>query len=242
MENLADRLLAIMDRKDHWAWPAFLRPGLARAELATHFRHEYHTYVRDFPIMLARVLGLGPPDDVRRTLAANVYEEQTGGLSFGVSHPDLFLEMMEGLGLDRVALSSPEGLVPEAVAYRAMLDRVSSRPPWIVGAAVLGIFVEGSVNERATLAGSRSEPPLEEAIALHPLVRHHGCPPAAMRLVRAHRMVEGGHRQDAWNAVLGHAPAARGAHDAIVAAMDEALALWLSYRDGVARAMGLVRQ
>lgn len=240
--DLRERLLSVMDGKDHWAWPLFTRPGLTRVQLAIHFRHEYHTYVRDFPVLLARLLGQGPPDDVRIALAANVYEEQTGGLSLGVSHPELFLEMMSGIGLDRASiLSASPALEPEALEYRDMLDRVSVQAPWIVGAAVLTIFVEGSVNERATLAGTRTELPVEQAIAQHPLVRHYGCDPAKMRLVRAHRAVEGGHRDDAWNMVLGHAKGPPDLQEQIVEAVLQARALWLAYRDGVARAMSLDR-
>lgn len=238
--NLRERLLAIMDAKDHWAWPRLTRPGLTREQLATHFRHEFHTYVRDFPVLLARVLGQGPPPDVRAALAENVFEEQTGRLSVGTSHPDLFLEMMDGLGIARAAIEAPEpALVPEARAYRAFLDRVSASPPWIVGAAVLAIFVEGSVHERAELAGARAEKPVDEAIGAHPMVAHYGCPPEKMRLVRAHRAVESGHRRDAWRMVLGHVQP--GEPEAIVGAMREAHAAWLAYRDGVARAMGLSR-
>jgi pyrroloquinoline-quinone synthase len=239
-DDLRERLLSVMDRKDHWAWPHFTRPGLTRAQLLTHFRHEYHVYVRDFPVLLARVLGQGPPDDVRRALAENIYEEQTGRLSFGVAHPELFLEMMDGLGVGRdlVAANEP-ALVPEAVAYRALLDRRSGEAPWVVGAAVLTIFVEGSVHERAELAGTRALPPEDEAIRAHPMVAYYGCPPEKMRLPRAHRAVEAGHRRDAWAMVLGHADARTAG--GVVAAVEEALAGWLAYRDGVARAMGLGR-
>ncbi len=80
---------------------------------------------------------------------------------------------------------------------------------------------------------------MDEAILAHPMVKHYGCPPAMMRLPRAHRMVEAGHRRDAWDMVLGHAEASNG--EAIVSAVEEALGAWLAYRDGVARAMGLVR-
>jgi pyrroloquinoline-quinone synthase len=238
-DALRERLLAVMDRKDHWAWPHLTRPGLTRAQLLVHFRHEYQVYVRDFPVLLARVLGQGPPDDVRRALAENIYEEQTGKLSFGVPHPELFLEMMDGLCLGRAAVAAPEpALAPEALAYRALLDRRSVAAPWVVGAAVLTIFVEGSVHERAELAGTRALPPEEEAIRAHPMVAHYGCPPEKMRLPRAHRAVEGGHRRDAWQMVLGHA---EGAAEDVAAAVEEALAAWLAYRDGVARAMGLAR-
>lgn len=229
-----------MDRKNHWAWPYFTRPGLSREQLLLHFRHELHTYVHDFPVLLARVLGQGPPDDVRQALAANIAEEQTGYLSFGVAHPELFLRMMEGLGYSRSQLLRPEPpLVPEALEYRSFLDRVSLEPPWIVGAAVLTIFVEGSVHERAEREGRREEVPVEEAIAEHPLVKFYGCPKEAMLLTRAHRAVEGGHREDAWKMLLDHAPRDAAGQEAIVRAMERALEGWLRYRDGVARAMGL---
>ena len=238
-DALKERLLSIMDRKDHWAWPHLTRPGLSRAQLLAHFRHEYQVYVRDFPVLLARLLGQGPPEEVRRALAENIYEEQTGGLSIGVSHPALFLEMMEGVGLSQAELEA-QPLEPEAVRYRNLLERVSAQPPWQLGAAVLTIFVEGSKHERLELEGKREHLPVEEAIAQHTLVRCYGCQKEKMRLVRAHRAVEGGHRKDAWNMVLGHVgDGALG--EQVVRAAEEAHRAWIEYRDGVARAMGLAR-
>ena len=52
VESLRERLLAVMDRKSHWAYPALTRPGLSRDQLLLHFRHEYLVYVRDFPVLL----------------------------------------------------------------------------------------------------------------------------------------------------------------------------------------------
>ena len=63
--NLEEQLLSVMDEKDHWAWKHFTRPGLSKEQLTVHFRHEFVTYVRDFPVLLARVLGQGPPTNVR---------------------------------------------------------------------------------------------------------------------------------------------------------------------------------
>jgi len=242
-DELRERLLAVMDRKHHAGWPAFTRPGLSRAQLETHFAQEWAVYVRDFPVLLARVLGQSPPDDVRRALAENLYEEQTGGLSRGVSHPELFLRMMDGLGIDRARIAGAT-LLPTSAVYRAFLDESSSSPPWVIGAAVLTVFVEGSVHERAELSRAdergaipRDDPAtVERAIAEHPMVKHYGCPPSAMDLVRAHRAVEGGHRKDAWRMVLEHA---RGHEASIVEHVERALRLWLAYRDGVCRAAGI---
>lgn len=237
---LQERLLTIMDRKDHWAWPRFTQPGLSKDQLLVHFRHEYQVYVRDFPVLLARTLGLGPPAKVRAALAENIYEEQTGKLSVGVPHPELFVDMMSGIGITRAQLEATEpALEPEAIAYRAFLDEVSVRDPWPLGAAALTIFVEGSRHERADVEGTREHAPIETAIAEHPLVKHYGCPPEKMRLARAHREVEGDHRDDAWSMILDYVPESGALFDAVFETVERSLTLWLSYRDGVARAMGL---
>jgi len=238
--DLEERLLAVMDQKDHWAWPQFTRPGLSHAQLAIHFRHEFLTYVRDFPVLLARVMGQGPPTEVREALARNIDEEQTGHYSLGISHPELFLQMMDGLGIARTGIESGP-IEPEAVAYRALLERQSAAPPWFIGAAVMTVFVEGSVHERKERGGGGEKPAVEQAILAHPMVQFYGCPPAAMRLVRAHRAVEGDHRKDAWDMLLRHVPLEGPDADAVVTAVGQAHQAWLAYRDGVARAMGLER-
>jgi len=232
---LQERLLTVMDGKHHHSWPAFTKPGLTRDQLTIHFANEWGIYVRDFPVLLARVLGHGPPDDVRRPLAENIYEEQTGGLSGGVPHPELFLRMIDGLGIERSRITEGE-LLPEARAYRAFLDDVSQSSPWVVGCAVLTIFVEGSVHERDELAATRKHLPVEEAIDKHPMVAFYGCPREAMGLVRAHRAVEGAHRKDAWRMVLDHAD---GHQNEIVAAVERAEGLWHAYRDDVCRVAGI---
>ena len=236
-----ERLLAIMDQKHHWAWPALTRPGLSRQQLLVHFRHEYATYVRDFPILLARALGQTPADvaDVRRALAENLYEEQTGGLSRSAAHPELFLRMMEGLGFARAQFDDRD-LCEAARAYKEWLLATSIAQPWQAAVALLTIFVEGSVNERGELSGIYVRPRGETAVERHPLVVHYGCPREAMALVRAHGDVEGGHREDAWRMLLDHT-AEPSIAKAVVDTCMEGLVRWHRYRDGVAEAMGLSR-
>jgi pyrroloquinoline-quinone synthase len=241
--TLRERLFAVMDAKHHWAYPALTRPGLTQRQLLAHFRHEYLVYVRDFPVLLARALGITPPlADVRRALAENLYEEQTGGLSRSAAHPELFLRMMAGLGFAASEfVDDDEALHPAARAYRGFLLDAACTPPWQSAVGLLTIFVEGSVHERAELEGTYERQHGDEAVRAHPLVAHYGCPPEAMELTRAHAAVEGGHRRDAWRVVLAHAPDSSPEADAVAGVCEQALALWLAYRDGVAVAMGLTR-
>jgi len=235
-----ERLLAIMDQKHHWAYPSLTRPGLSRAQLLEHFRHEYSVYVRDFPVLLARCLGQVPDlIEVRRSLAENLYEEQTGGLSKSAPHPELFLRMMEGLGFSRSQFDDSD-LHPAARSYKDWLFATSAKGPWQAAAALLTIFVEGSVHERAELSGTYKRPRGDDAVARHALVVHYGCPPEAMQLVRAHGDVEGGHRSDAWRILLENASDPEVANTVVSTCMD-ALVRWHRYRDGVAERMGLER-
>jgi pyrroloquinoline-quinone synthase len=232
-----------MDRKHHWAYPALTQPGLSREQLFAHFRHEFLVYVRDFPVLLGRALGQVPPfDEVRHALAENLYEEQTGGLSGTAAHPQLFLRMMRGLGFEADAFADDDGwLHPAARRYRDFLRERASAAPWQAAVALLTIFVEGSVNERAELAGTYVRRRGEDAVREHPLVKIYGCPPEAMELARAHAQVEGGHRADAWRMLLPYAPDGSSAALAAAATCDEALAIWHAYRDGVAERMGVRR-
>jgi pyrroloquinoline-quinone synthase len=246
---LRERLLAVMDRKHHWAYPSLTRAGLTRDQLFVHFKHEYLVYVRDFPVLLARVLGNVPAvDEVRRALAENVYEEQTGGLSRTDAHPALFVKMMEGLGYppsafeDAADIDEDAWMHPAARRYRDFLRERSAAPPWQAAVALMTVFVEGSVNERAELAGTFVRKRGEAAVREHALVKFYGCPPEAMVLTRAHADIEGSHRADAWRMVLGHTPEGSDAERAAGETCEQALELWLGYRDGVAERMGLQRK
>jgi pyrroloquinoline-quinone synthase len=233
-----EALLSVMDRKDHWAWPHFSEGKADRGQLLVHYRQEYEVYVRDFPILLSRVHARCPHAEVRRDLAENLYEEETGRLSRGQPHPELFLTMMEGLGFTRADF---EGIdpIPEAAAYRAFIDRVTTRRPWIEGATVVTLFIEGSREERRHIASDgRPTGDIERELAAHFLVRHYGVDPRYLDLKRAHHAVETGHRAMAWKMILDHVGSvADGAR--LARLLEKSLSEWLRYRDGVARACGI---
>jgi hypothetical protein len=232
-----EALLGVMEGKRHWAWPSFTNGLVHKDRLHIHLEQEYATYVRDFPILVARAYIACPIASVRRELIENVYEEETGGIQAGRPHPELFLEYPRGLGMD-LSRFGQVTLLPAALRYREFLDEATTSRGWEVAAAVTTLFVEGTANERSELDSSlprRPPPPLED----HPLVRHYGLPLDHLLLTKAHRAVEGEHRAAAWRVMLDQAPPE--ARPAVVAAMERALGLWLGYRDGVAEACGLVR-
>ncbi len=236
-DDFRERLLTIMERKVHWAWSAFTSGQVARARLHLHFEQEYATYVRDFPVLVAWAYVQCPDPVARRDLIENVYEEETGALVAGRPHPELFLEYPRGLGMDLARFAAIE-LQPAARAWRDLLDDCTQRRGWEVAAAVATLFLEGTAHERGELdpaAPRRPVPPL----AQHPLVVHYGLPLDALALTKAHRRVEGEHRQAAWRVVLDRGDPVRRA--AVIDAMEATLAGWLAYRDEVATSCGLVR-
>ncbi len=236
-DEFREQLLGVMERKRHWAWQSFTSGQVAADRLHHHFEQEYETYVRDFPVLVGRAYVQCPIAEVRRELAENVYEEETGGIAAGRPHPELFLEYPRGLGMD-MARFDAVSLLPGAAAYRRTLDNFTIAAGWEIAAAVTTLFIEGTEHERGEVddaAPKRPAPPLDE----HPLVVHYGLPLEGLALTKAHREVEGGHRQAAWRCVLDFVD--EPARPSVVDAMEQTLTAWLGYRDAVADAVGLTQ-
>ena len=227
-----------MERKTHWAWPAFTGGLVPKEKLHIHLEQEWEVYVRDFPVLVGRAYVACPIAEVRRELAENLYEEETGGLAAGKPHPELFLMYPEGLGMDLGRFAQVE-LLPAARAYRKFLDEATKERGWSVAAAIATLFIEGTPYERHELDASappRPQPALED----HPLVRHYGLPLECLALTKAHRSVEGEHRKAAWTVMLNHVPSDHRPN--VVNAMASAVEVWRAYRDDVAEASGLTRE
>lgn len=235
--DFQEALLRQMERKTHWAWPAFTGGLVPKEKLHAHLEQEWEVYVRDFPVLVGRAYVQCPIPEVRRELAENLYEEETGGLAAGKPHPELFMMYPRGLGMDLERFERVD-LLPKARAYRTFLDDATTSRGWSVAAAIATLFIEGTAYERHELdegAPARPQPPLAD----HPLVRHYGLPVECLALTKAHRSVEGEHRKAAWRVMLEHVPASD--HDRVVAAMTEAVDAWRAYRDDVAEACGVTR-
>jgi hypothetical protein len=228
MSAFRESLLQVMDQKNHWGWEFLSGPRLTRDQLLVHFQQEYETYVRDFPVFLARIMGRMETDSalLKREFAENLYEEQTGGISAkiskGRSHPELFLKMMGGLGYKS----------------KVFLDKVTFLDDWRIAAAIMTLFVEGSVNDRARLQRSYKDTmTLKGKLKSHAMIRYYGLKEKDADLIKVHHAVEGGHRKSAWESVLKEIPSSM--EPLLLRRMREALELWLLFRDGVCVEMGL---
>jgi pyrroloquinoline-quinone synthase len=179
--------------------------------------------------------------EVRRDLAENIYEEETGGLTIGRAHPELFLYLMEGLGFKPHEFEDVT-LLAASRRYRQWLDRITLSGSWLEAAAVITIFVEGSIKDRKEIDPSITpeQVDVKEKIMEHPLVKYQGVDPIYMDLIRAHHSIEGTHRIAAWKMVLDHAKTSA-QQQKVRRAVAQSLKLWLAYRDGVARACKLER-
>ena len=236
-EEFREALLTVMEKKTHWAWPAFGDGTVPKAMLHHHFEQEYEVYVRDFPVLIGRAYIQCPIAAVRRELAENLYEEETGGLSGTKPHPELFLRYPSGLGMDVSRFERIE-LLPAASEYRSFLDTATTDRGWEVAAAITTLWIEGTRYERGELDSSAPKRP-EAPLGEHPLVVHYGLPLASLELTKTHRAIEGDHRAAAWRLMLDHVEAPR--FRSVLSAMEQALERWLRYRDDVAAACGLSR-
>ncbi len=178
-----------------------------------------------------------PIPEVRRALAENLFEEETGGLMAKRPHPELFLEYPRGLGMSLRRFENVK-LLPAAKAYRRFLDESIQRRGWDVAAALVTLFIEGTKDDRSAI-DTRARKRALASLREHPLVVHYDLSLEHLALTKAHREVEGNHRRAAWTAILDHA--ARKRRPLVVATMRRALTHWLAYRDEVAAACGIER-
>lgn len=234
-EEFLAALLEVMESKEHWAWSSFTNGTVSKDQLHIHFEQEYETYVRDFPVMIGWAFVQCPFAEARRELAENLFEEETGGLVAGRPHPELFLEYPRGLGMDLERFKNI-ALLPAAQEYRNIIDDCTQNRGWSVAAAITTLFIEGTKYERGEVdsnAPKRPETRLEE----HPLVVHYGLPLEGLALTKAHRKVEGEHRQSAWQVILNCVPTRD--RESVIVGMKQMLLGWQRYRDVVSIACGL---
>jgi pyrroloquinoline-quinone synthase len=108
----------------HPFYQAWMKGEVSRATLRDYAK-QYYSHVAAFPRYLSAIHSACPDEQQRRVLLENLNDEE--GLTFGVSHPELWLRFAEGLGATRTdtAAAAPRAAVARVVATFFRLCRSS---------------------------------------------------------------------------------------------------------------------
>ena len=198
--SVRDELLALMDRKHHWAYPALTRPGLSRRSssrtsgtstwctcaISRSRRAAPSASGRRSPTCAPRSRRTSTKSrrrSVRRRRRTRAFPPDDGG-------PRLLRRFEDGAAeLHPAAVAT--AVAPRSASRSCPGRRRSPRHGVRRGERERARRARGDVRARRARPRSR-----------HPLVAHYGCPPSAMDLTRAHAAVEGGAPADAWRIVL----------------------------------------
>ena len=159
-----ERLLAIMDRKHHWAWPAswagWNHERSTQAPLSNrNMASTCVTFPCSWPAFTARTRR--PTSD---GCSPKIFTKKTpAGSRFGKFSPGIVPEHDGRSWIATRETLTPRDSFRPVARYRAWLEQVSNSRDWVVGAAALAVFVEGSVKDRARNS-EPSKPKTEEEI------------------------------------------------------------------------------
>ena len=78
-EQFRDRIFDVLDRKQHWSTAHFNGSTVTKEQLNVHFRQEYVVYLRDFAVLLARVVGKIPRGKYVVTWRRRFMKKKPGG-------------------------------------------------------------------------------------------------------------------------------------------------------------------
>jgi pyrroloquinoline-quinone synthase len=98
-----DQVIAERHLLKHPFYQAWMQGTLSRETLQDYARQYFH-HVEAFPRYLSSAHSLAENETDRRALLENLADEE--GLTYGTSHPELWLRFAEGLGVDRESVKS----------------------------------------------------------------------------------------------------------------------------------------
>ncbi len=212
-----DSRLVPYDLLTHPYYQAWSAGELTRDDLRA-YAAEYWHHVSAFPAYLSALHSRLPDDTLRRTVLANLADEE--GYADGRPHSDLWMDFAKGMGAEDAEVRTRE-LNPETRALLAHF-RAAMLPS---AAAAL-----------AALYAYESRVPAIAATKAQGLQHHYGADAATMRYFTMHTTADVRHAQ-VWRDALTTELVERPEHTeaALTAAEDAARALWTAL-DGIERA------
>ena len=202
-----------------------VQPGELSREGGRVFIRQFSHFTRNFPRWLAAVAANCPAHDVRKFLAANIYEEEVGMAGDG-SHYDLLVRQGEGLGLRREEIERAAPLPSTLLAINA-IDATCRNRPWLEGlAATSGLECVNHPDVRH-----------EGGVLIINDLRswqHLGLSESQLRSRTVHMEGDKEHADAALKIMAGHAPTEE-SQEAVIAAAHAAILAFRTLMDGIGR-------
>ena len=222
VDDLQRRIEAKRTFGGHPLWYR-IADGKLTPEQLRRFAVQFFLQVREFPRAVSAMHSRCPYDDMRRELAESVYEEESGRISgCNLPHPELFLKFGTALGLERHELTEAQPL-PETAALIHWFEVASQNRSFIEAAAAINLAAEGQV------PGAFG--PMARA-----LEKHYGLSTEDVAFWDIHEMADADHSDVGDHIVVKHADSDE-MRQQVRDALEQSLAMWWSFFDGIERAL-----
>lgn len=206
----------------HPLWHA-IAAGRVSPEGLKLFAQQFFLQVREFPRGIAALHANCPFSDARAELAENLYEEETGKISgCGLPHPELFIRFGEAVGLRREDLTEADPL-PGTAALVHWFELATKNRSFLEGSAAMTLAAEGQV-------------PGAFANFARALEKHYGLPRDAVAFWDVHEEADKDHSDVGDHIVVKHATSEEW-QEKTRRAVDESLAMWWQFFDGMEAAI-----
>ncbi|OLC16615.1 MAG: hypothetical protein AUH29_04645 [Candidatus Rokubacteria bacterium 13_1_40CM_69_27] len=206
----------------HPLWFKIAEGRLSRPALG-EFAKQFFLQVVEFPRAVSALHSRCPDLAERVKLAESVYEEETGRLSGGKPHPELFLDFAAGAGVPRQEMLGATPL-PSTAALIHWFEYSTKLLPFHEGVAAINLAAEGQV------VGAFG--PFARA-----LQKHYGLSEAAVAFWDIHELADAEHSDVGDHIVVRHATTAE-RHEAVRRAVRTSLAMWWQFFDGMDKSFG----
>lgn len=222
VKELIDTILEKRTFGGHPLWHQ-IADGKVDREGMKVFAQQFFLQVREFPRAVSAMHANCPYAEARIELAENIYEEETGKISgCGMSHPNLFIQFGESLGLTREQMIDAKPL-PGTAALIHWFEVASKNRSFLEAAAAINLAAEGQV-------------PGAFANLARALQKHYGLSQDAVAFWDVHEEADKDHADVGDHIVVKHASTDE-LQARTRAVVEESLAMWWQFFDGIQRAI-----
>jgi pyrroloquinoline-quinone synthase len=191
------------------------------------FATQFFLQVREFPRAVSALHSRCYDAGERVKLAESLYEEETGKISGSAPHPELFIRLGLGLGLDREDMVHGKPL-PSTAALTDWFELSTKDRSFAEGVGAINLAAEGQV-------------PGNFGPFARALERNYGLSREQVAFFDVHEIADRDH-SDVGDHILSHMELSDGERAGIWSAVERSLDLWWQFFDGIERAAAVHQQ